>query len=79
MTDSGGFQAFSLGAMISHGIRKVGNVEVKTKPDPKLKNGPIGQKIYDEKTLTVKRKGVLLSKIREDGVEFTLAALSVQV
>ncbi len=48
LTDSGGFQAFSLGAMIEHGVRKIG-------PNKKSENS----------------NKKLLSKITEDGVEFT--------
>jgi queuine tRNA-ribosyltransferase len=71
LTDSGGFQAFSLGAMIEHGIKKVSlPQEAKTRQSGK---------IYDTRNKTIHRKvtveikpkaGKPLSKITEEGVEF---------
>lgn len=50
LTDSGGFQAFSLGAMIEHGVRKMSGAKTTSKQPSKK---------------------ALLSKITEDGVQFT--------
>lgn len=59
LTDSGGFQAFSLGQMISHGIRKV-------------PHKPENQKQYnvEEPEADQFLKKASLSKMTEDGVEF---------
>lgn len=54
LTDSGGFQAFSLGAMIAHDVRKVP-----------------GKKVYLEKEKKVVKRVKLLSKITDEGVQFT--------
>lgn len=70
LTDSGGFQAFSLGAMIEHGIKKVSSPH-----DIKAihKSG----KIFDTRSKTIHRKVTVevkpktgLSKMTEEGVEF---------
>ncbi len=66
LTDSGGFQAFSLGAMIAHGVRKV----------PLLKRDSkygISKDKTNAKNLTglfEKSKNQVLSTIKEEGVEF---------
>lgn len=86
LTDSGGFQAFSLGAMIEHGVKKIQNSKVKNqKSNSKFKSltdlviGKTYQsgKVYDEKKKTVSRHVTVelkpqkgLVKISEDGVEF---------
>ena len=59
LTDSGGFQAFSLGAMIEHGVRKVPGKE-------KIKHRPKG-----ELNVHAEESRFMPSKILEDGVEFT--------
>lgn len=65
LTDSGGFQAFSLGAMIEHGVRKVQSSKVR------IQN--LGDK-FEEK---VKKRelelgrGPLKTVMKEEGVEFT--------
>lgn len=70
LTDSGGFQAFSLGAMIEHGIKKVSHPH-------EVKNVRKSGKVYDTKKKSIHRNvtvelkpGKPLSKITEDGVEF---------
>ncbi len=86
LTDSGGFQAFSLGAMLEHGVKKVQNADLRVKTVRK------GQKIYDTRNKTIHRrvtvemypmdsgkKGrvdfsdnrTVFSKMTEEGVEFT--------
>lgn len=72
LTDSGGFQAFSLGAMIEHGIKKV------SKPQ-EAKVHQSG-KLYDTRTKKIERHVTVelkpaksakpLSKMTEEGVEF---------
>src|SRR5258708_1615299 len=54
LTDSGGFQAFSLGAMIEHGVKKVGNGNSRLKDDDPL----------------LDKKDSLVSKFTEEGVHF---------
>ncbi|KKR80675.1 MAG: Queuine tRNA-ribosyltransferase [Candidatus Daviesbacteria bacterium GW2011_GWA1_41_61] len=64
LTDSGGFQAFSLGAMIEHGVKKIQSGRddgILQRQDP-----PQGKKNRDE-SLT---RGPLVSKITENGVQF---------
>lgn len=86
LTDSGGFQAFSLGAMIEHGIRKV-NKESRIMNQGKMKVRRSG-KIYDTKNKTIHKhvtvllekpkkptvdlsdNRTVLAKISEEGVEF---------
>lgn len=46
LTDSGGFQAFSLGAMIEHGVRKVGKTE--TVQETERNKKPLAVKIKEE-------------------------------
>ncbi|MDO8498678.1 MAG: tRNA guanosine(34) transglycosylase Tgt [bacterium] len=46
LTDSGGFQAFSLGAMIEHGVKKIGRSE--NNRDESLARGPLVSKITEE-------------------------------
>lgn len=72
LTDSGGFQAFSLGAMIEHGIKKVSM----PKPQQVAKIHKSG-KVYDTKNNSISRHVTVelkpkasLAKITEDGVEF---------
>ena len=72
LTDSGGFQAFSLGAMIEHGIKKVS--QPKREEVAKVRKSG---KVYDTKNKTIHRhvtvelkKKASLAKITEDGVEF---------
>lgn len=74
LTDSGGFQAFSLGAMIEHGIRKVGQgISIKDQGNVKVRKSG---KVYDTKNKTIQRhvtvelKPKSLAKMTEDGVEF---------
>jgi queuine tRNA-ribosyltransferase len=77
LTDSGGFQAFSLGAMIEHGIKKVSQPVVH---ESRIMNqGKVRKsgKIYDTKNKTIHRHVTVelkpkigLAKITEDGVEF---------
>lgn len=63
LTDSGGFQAFSLGAMIEHGVRKVQkNSENQENQNNKEPEFQINQK--------EKRVQPLFSKMIEDGIEF---------
>lgn len=59
LTDSGGFQVFSLGASIEHGVGKVANIFPADEPRGERRNE--------------KRKPVAkgLVKVTEDGVEFT--------
>lgn len=59
LTDSGGFQAFSLGAMIEHGIRKVPNILRSAQNDKTSVISP-----------TVRHDSKSFIKITEDGVEF---------
>lgn len=72
LTDSGGFQAFSLGAMIEHGIKKV-SLPKQQDVAKVHKSG----KVYDLKNKTISRHVTVevkpkasLAKITEDGVEF---------
>lgn len=58
-TDSGGFQAFSLGAAIEHGVGKIANIF------PEQNN----RRIRTNKPITEHRHG-RFTKITEDGVEF---------
>lgn len=79
LTDSGGFQAFSLGAMIEHGIKKVSQPvsqgsSVKGHEIAKVRKSG---KVYDTKNKTIHRHVTVelkpkigLAKITEDGVEF---------
>lgn len=62
LTDSGGFQAFSLGAMIEHGVRKV--------PSKVIQKGEQGRN-KSTKSLEDNENRAVLSKITEDGVEFS--------
>jgi len=73
LTDSGGFQAFSLGAMIEHGIKKVSMPKQQQQVAKIHKSG----KVYDTKNKTISRHVTVelkpkpsLAKITEDGVEF---------
>lgn len=72
LTDSGGFQAFSLGAMIEHGIKKV-SLPRQQAVAKVHKSG----KVYDINNKTIARHVTVelkpkpsLAKITEDGVEF---------
>jgi queuine tRNA-ribosyltransferase/7-cyano-7-deazaguanine tRNA-ribosyltransferase len=72
LTDSGGFQAFSLGAMIEHGIKKV-SLPNQKQVSKVHKSG----KVYDTKNKSIHRHVTVevkpkasLAKITEDGVEF---------
>jgi queuine tRNA-ribosyltransferase/7-cyano-7-deazaguanine tRNA-ribosyltransferase len=81
LTDSGGFQAFSLGAMIEHGIKKVSQPlnhksGILNQEEPKVRKSG---KVYDTKNKTIHRRVTVevkpeavkaLSKITEEGVEF---------
>ncbi len=86
LTDSGGFQAFSLGAMIEHGIKKVGQgISIKDQGSTKIRRSG---KVYDTKNKSIHRHVTVelktqnakrktdaitrdgLVKITEDGVEF---------
>lgn len=83
LTDSGGFQAFSLGAMIEHGIKKV-SLPRQQSDILKRHIGAEGSvnvhksgKVYDTKKKTIHRHVTVelkpkasLAKITEDGVEF---------
>lgn len=83
LTDSGGFQAFSLGAMIEHGIKKV-SLPRKQSDILKRHIGAEGSvkvhksgKVYDTKNKTIHRHVTVelkpkasLAKITEEGVEF---------
>ena len=86
LTDSGGFQAFSLGAMIEHGVKKIQNSKGKIQNDnskfENLTDMVVGKvhksgKVYDTKNGTISRHVTVelkpqkgLVKISEDGVEF---------
>jgi len=85
LTDSGGFQAFSLGAMIEHGIKKVSaprgaDILRSHKSDEgsmKITKIHKSGKVYDTKNKTIHRHITVelkpkigLAKITEDGVEF---------
>ncbi|HZJ10297.1 MAG TPA: tRNA guanosine(34) transglycosylase Tgt [Trueperaceae bacterium] len=59
LTDSGGFQVFSLGASIEHGVGKVANIFPA--------DDPRGQRRNEKR----KPVGKSLVKVSEDGVEFT--------
>lgn len=65
LTDSGGFQAFSLGAMIEHGIKKV-------QREVRIQNSEIrGQSLKTKKSkIYLSDKRTVFSKIFEEGVEF---------
>lgn len=67
LTDSGGFQAFSLGAMIADGVRKTGS------PRPQNKRQPKNQ-ITEEPVKPIDppaESRAVFSKITEAGVEFS--------
>lgn len=74
LTDSGGFQAFSLGAMIRDGVRKSGKRRMKSGEErsSEKKNYESKQKSYSiaklYQTSTVKRR--IFTKIEENGVKF---------
>lgn len=84
LTDSGGFQAFSLGAMIEHGIKKVSaprqqadilKRHIGTEGSVKVrKSGRVfdttNKTIHRHVTVELKPKPKGLSKMTEDGVEF---------
>ncbi len=55
MTDSGGFQVFSLGAGIEHGVGKVANIFPGEEQDPAARRGAPGESLV---------------KVTEDGVHF---------
>ncbi len=77
LTDSGGFQAFSLGAMIEHGVKKVpGRVKQFEEAGHKIYKS---QRVFQEKYKTIIRHvtavvdpkaSPTLSKITDNGVEF---------
>lgn len=61
LTDSGGFQAFSLGSMIEHGVRKVQNEG----QDERLRVRR-SSKIYNEKNKTIERHVTVILGNRQD-------------
>lgn len=84
LTDSGGFQVFSLGASIEHGVGKVANIfprDAAPADGGRIgagranagKGAGKGADKYDDKRDNQKRKpiGKGLVKVGEDGVEFT--------
>lgn len=77
LTDSGGFQAFSLGAMIEHGVKKIekgSGVEGKNMPaDGKItpqNDIVVYSSVKKNRENNSKRGREVLSKITEAGVEF---------
>jgi queuine tRNA-ribosyltransferase len=74
LTDSGGFQAFSLGAMIEHGIKKVSrpvNHESRIMNQGKAQIKKSG-KIYDKKNKTIHRHvTVLMEKTKKPAVDLS--------
>ncbi len=68
LTDSGGFQAFSLGAMIEHGVKKVSS---KAQDQSKIKVRD--RELYkdsNEIQEIEQRKDLVMSQVLDEGVEF---------
>jgi len=77
LTDSGGFQAFSLGAMIEHGVKKIQNSKGKNQNDnSKFKNltelaeAKVHKsgKVYDAKKKTISRHVTVEVKPKQNGL-----------
>lgn len=73
LTDSGGFQAFSLGAMIEHGIKKVPARKCYALSVAGGQNAKFKAQSSDRRKQRVDLNDnrTVFSKIREDGVEFS--------
>ncbi|MDO8429458.1 MAG: tRNA guanosine(34) transglycosylase Tgt [Candidatus Daviesbacteria bacterium] len=75
LTDSGGFQAFSLGAMIEHGVRKVTPNSPKSHPERSEGSRvdvSVSNKLRDSSAEPLSnRLNLLKTVMTEEGVEFT--------